>query len=90
MRYLLALLFPPLAILSCGKIIQFVINLVLWMISMFGLYYLGLIVIFPFCFLSLAIVVHALSVVSDFQDEKTKVLVEQQRQGLQNLREENI
>ena len=30
MRYLLAILIPPLAILLCGKMLQAVLNLVIW------------------------------------------------------------
>ena len=29
MRYLLAILLPPIAVLSCGKIVQFILNIIL-------------------------------------------------------------
>ena len=43
MRYLLAMLCPPAAILACGKPVQFVLNLVVWLLSIVGsLFVVGL------------------------------------------------
>jgi uncharacterized membrane protein YqaE (UPF0057 family) len=35
MRYLLAIVFPPLAVLSCGKPLTAVLNLLLWALLIF-------------------------------------------------------
>jgi len=34
MRYVLAIVLPPFAILSCGKPVQFVLNLIFWLASL--------------------------------------------------------
>jgi hypothetical protein len=41
MRYLLAFLLPPFAILSCKKPVQFVLNLVVWLISIPLIFFMG-------------------------------------------------
>ena len=65
MRYLLALLLPPLAILLCGKLIQFTLNLILCIISV-----MTLLVLWPLP------VIHALLVVhSHLADKRIKRLV---------------
>ena len=70
MRYLIALLLPPLALLLCGKIFQFVISLVLC------------IVVFAMCFIGIGFfllwipALHAILVVhSHLADERNKKLI---------------
>jgi uncharacterized membrane protein YqaE (UPF0057 family) len=42
MRYLLAFLIPPLAVLLCKRPGQFIINLVIWLISIPAIFFLGI------------------------------------------------
>jgi hypothetical protein len=42
MRYLLAIFLPPFALLVCKKPIQFVINLVIWLVSLPLLFMFGI------------------------------------------------
>jgi len=70
MRYLLAILVPPLAVLLCGKPLQAFINLLIWAISI------------PLCavgigFLTIAApVIHALLTVnSHLADKRTEKLI---------------
>jgi hypothetical protein len=41
MRYLLAFILPPLAILFCGRWLHFVVNLVLWLVSLPLMFFAG-------------------------------------------------
>ena len=42
MRYVLAIVLPPFAILGCGKPFQFLLNLVFWLLSLPLLFFLGI------------------------------------------------
>ena len=75
MRYLLALLVPPVAVLLCGKPIQAVLNAVVWVLGLFTLL-LGV----GFFVVPVA-VIHAVFVVSArLADNRQRSLVEALRQ----------
>jgi hypothetical protein len=42
MRYVFAFLVPPLAIAMCGRWVHFVINLIVWLISIPLIFFIGL------------------------------------------------
>jgi uncharacterized membrane protein YqaE (UPF0057 family) len=42
MRYLFAFLIPPLAVLMCKRPGQFVVNLIIWLVSIPAIFFLGL------------------------------------------------
>jgi hypothetical protein len=42
MRYIIAILVPPLAILLCGRWVHFVVNLILWLLSFPLLFFMGI------------------------------------------------
>ncbi len=69
MRFLLAILFPPLAVLLCGKPVQFILNLVLCLIGIASVFVIvGLLLPVP--------VIHAILVVaSHHADKRTKKIV---------------
>lgn len=60
MRYLLAIFLPPLAVLVCKKPLQFVVNLLIWLVSLPLLFFMGVGV-----FIWLLCSVHALIVCSN-------------------------
>jgi hypothetical protein len=70
MRYLIALLIPPLALLLCGKIFQFLISLVLCVV-VGGLFFVGI-----GFFLIWIPALHAILVVSSYNaDQRNKQLI---------------
>ena len=73
MRYLFALLLPPFAVLSCGKIFQFVVSLLIEAVA----------ILFVFLFFPVGIVVHLVAVIHGFvvvhgrhADKRTDRIVE--------------
>lgn len=71
MRYLLAILLPPIAVLICGKPFQAVINLLFCLLAIVSLF------IFPLCFPLLALcIIHALFIAHNYYaDERNKELI---------------
>jgi hypothetical protein len=70
MRYLIAIILPPVAILLCGKPVQFILNLILWMFCVILCFF-----VFGF-FIIWVPILHALLVVhSHLADKRTDRII---------------
>ncbi|WP_404400659.1 YqaE/Pmp3 family membrane protein [Idiomarina seosinensis] len=66
MLYIIAILFPPLAILFTGKIFQFIFNLILAALGIF----LAIVTLGAFGLIYLLAIIHAVVVVHSYRQEK--------------------
>lgn len=66
MLYVIAILFPPLAVLFTGKIFQFIFNLILAALGIF----LAVVTLGAFGLIYILAVVHAVVVVHSYRQEK--------------------